>query len=1135
MPLRLVYGAAGTGKSTYCMDEIFRQAQKKKTAYLIVPEQYSHIAETELIDRVGFLSEDIQATSFQRLSYQILMETGNLRPVIDSAGKSMMIARALHRLGGELTVFRGAAEKPGFTKVLSDIITEFKKAQTTPEQLLQCTAELDDNPLFRQKLTELGKIYEAYDASLMNKFDDADDNLTKLARTIPCVPALNQATFYIDGFFRFTAAELECIKAFLQTGADVIVTLCTPMLSRENSGIFAPVTQNAAALYNLAQEAGVQVETPVCLKRRFRFEQSAELAHLEEQYEAYPSTAYTAPTHDIALFSARDVYREVVYAAVQIKKTVKEMGIAYRDIAIIAGDLELYQTIIKTVFPLYEIPVFIDTKRDLLGQPVMLMFFSLLRILTDGFRTPDVISYLKSGYSGLSEEDADRLENFVLQANIRKQDWFSEERFTQRANTVFQETEDVSASEETERLLVSRNTFLSPILHLRKRFASSKMIHDRAEAIFLFIEEIGLMDQIQKQIDRFLEKQELQLADEFAAVYNLLIATLDQLVMCMGDESVGLKRLCSILEAGFGGYDIGVIPPANDQVFLGDVTRSLVKNVRALFIMGANDTAFPPSAGTEGILTDAERIYLAQKGLPLAPDTKKLAFDNQFLVYSAVNNSSEKLFVSYPVSDMEGKGLRPSQLVLRMKKLFPALRYESDVLEEIPGAERVVASAESACHFVLTHLREAEREKIVSGLFSQLYAMEPYQARLEKARQFSSFNHRAQRLSTGCVRSLYGTQLKGNISQFERYASCPFSYFVQYGLRAKERKILDLSAPDIGWLLHTMIDAFSKYVISHNDSFRDIDEAYCERVVDGLIVQMADRMFIKNLYSEKKLRLLLKRLKQLLLRSVWAICQHVRAGNFEPCAFEVSFDKNGDMPPVKIELPTGESITLVGRIDRIDAMTKGAELFVRIVDYKSGMKNFRLSDIYNRLSLQLAVYITAVWENGEALFQKEANPAGIFYFRLNDPVISAAGASADQEVREELLKKYKMSGLVLDDRDIIEAMDRGANGFSKVIPVRINKAGEVVHSSSSSATLEQFARLKQFVKKAAGEIGREILSGRTDIYPAHDGKTAPCIYCPYHSICSFDEKADGYRKLKSLPDEEIWSMLAECDNDITSR
>jgi len=1120
--LTIVYGRSGTGKSEYCLEGVKAAGLNGKKAWLIVPEQFSHVKEAELINKTGYITDNLKSTSFKRLSYSVLKAEKRTETVLDRTKKSMLIAKALYSVRSELHVFKNMHKKQGFISVIQDMISEFKRSCAMPGDVREYAENISNDSLLKLKLTELALIYEEYQKAIDKNFIDDDDNISFLANSILKNETMNDTAIYIDEFFRFTKAEMLCIEAFLKKGADVTVCLCMSDDDRTKSGIFEPVVSTYNALLKLAKKNGVVINQPVILYEKYRFKDSKELSMLESEYPKYKINIYNEETHDISLFTASDIYSEVTRLACNILKSVQKNNLRFKDIAIICGSPDNYRNIIKTVFDIYDIPVFIDTKRDLLSHPVIIMIFAILDICVDGFDTKYILSYLKSGYSNLSRDEIDVFENFVLSGNIRKADWLDDERFLKRAKTVFDDSEDLleTDSDLAKKILEMKERILSPILKFKDEISQSRKASVRADAILSFFDEISLSKKIKKETDMLLAEGEAETAEEYAKVYNVLMETIESFKVCIGEESVGVERLYDILSAGLSECTLGVIPPINDGVFFGDLSRSIARNVRHLYIVGANEGAFPPSAPSENILSDTERIYLNEKGLSLAPDTKKIMFDYGFMVYNILNISKEKLFISYSISDLNGDGMRPSILISKVKKIFPEIEFSTDVDGRHEKTENYVLTKKSAFNYLL---RKKELTENDLKLYELLNEDELYKEKLKTAERAAAYKNKAQILERDIVKSLYQGNLKGSVSSFEKYSACPFSYFLTYGLSAKERKLFDIDTPDFGSLLHRVIDTFSKQITSCGKSFSEIGKDECEKIVSDILDDIVGRMFIKKLYSEKKLILLVKRLKKYAFRATWAICEHIKRGEFEPCAFEAEFSENGDMAPLSIGLPSGDKITLIGKIDRIDKYEQNGELYVKVIDYKTGKKDFSLSDIYNKLSLQLCVYITAVCENGEKLLGKSPKTAGMFYFKLSDtPTETLKKEEVDDKKQ---LSIFKMSGMVLDNEEIIEAMERGIVGYSAILPVMMSKDGQLIKGKSKAASLSQFEKLKSYVKKTASEIGKEILSGKVDILPCANGKDMPCTFCKFHSVCGFDINTDEYRQVGKLKDDVIWEMF----------
>lgn len=1119
MPLTLIFGEAGTGKSEYCLSAMQELFARGTTSLMIVPEQFAHAAESRLVEKNGFISEEILAVSFQRLAFRLLKKNGKIKNAVSRVGKSMLLSGAVLESENGLSLYKDAAAKPGFIDAMLTFISECKRSEITPEMLSAVTET--ENPYLSMKIKELSLIYSAYQAHLVKEFTDTEDYLPQMASIIRQTKCFSGTCIFIDEFFRFTPAELDCIQALFESGAEVYVALGA---NPSAGGVFAPVTQTAKRLNELAKEAGATIHPPIVLKEKHRFASSPELLHFEKEYHHYPPTIYKEETHDISLYIAPDPYTEVQILAANICRLVREKGLRFRDIAIIAGTPENYDDLIQTVFPVYGIPIFLDRKRSLLAHPIMILFSSLLRLMSDGFRTELLMTYIKTGYAGLTLNEADALENYALAGRLKPQDWTDDVRFLKHADSVFNPDEEYDADEskKAQFMLSLRDKVMAPLLALKHNLNENRLVSHRAEALFRYFESIQLHQKVEKETKRMVAQGRHQQAEEHGEIYNLLITLLDELVTCLGDKKIGLKRLESIITAGLSQCEMSTIPPSADQVFLGDSGRSLVKNVKALFVIGAVFGTFPDAPPNEGLIKDSERICLEKLGLSLGPDGKKIAFQNQYLVYSALNISSGCLFVSYPVADQEGKGLLPSPFIKRLFKLFPALSV-TDNLTAPPAAEAFIAGKASAWQYVLEHFNDSD--EVASALKTFFADDSDFAARYAATLRYSAYRHQVNDLSHDVAKALYGTNLHTSITKLERFSSCPFAYFLQYGLKARERKILKIDAPDVGQLLHKLVELGTQKIVEKKLSYASLQSDVIKSLAEETVTELFSTLFIRHLYTENRLDALIRRLKMQLTKLLSMIVTHIQKGEFEPCAFEVAFDENGLLPPVVINLPTGESITVTGRIDRIDTLARDAEVYIKIIDYKSGNKSFRLRDVYNRLSLQLAVYLIAA--SDAPAFGANPKPAGLFYFRLADERVSATEKNTDAA----LLKQFKMKGLVLNDADIVRAMDKGISGHSAILPARMNNDGSLSKSGGNYATLTQFNRLKAYVRRIVGEIGREILSGSAAVSPCKTDGNFPCEHCRYHPVCAFRADRDAYRTAAPLKDDAVWALLSDGDGN----
>ena len=1115
MSLQFVLGRAGSGKSEYLLSDAVKSFERNKNAIIIVPEQYSHQREQEILKKTGFICDSLYVTSFNRLAHKMIADSGLKKRSADASVKAMTVARAISKCNSKLTYFKSARNKTGYIKLFSDIISEFKKGQVMPETLRVISEEVDE-PLFSARLLDLSYIYEEYNKLINVDMSDTDDNITLMASLCFGNEYIKNSVIYIDEFFRFTKNELFCIESMLASGATVVVSLC---MDEENTdGVFSSVNSTKSALEKCAHNADVSINLPVLLEDTKRFS-SSELKFLEESMVRAQNT-FPGETKDITLSAFKNRYDEVTAVASKIRELVS-IGYAFRDISVIAGDYEDYKDIVTSTFSLFDIPVFSDNRKKFSEHPIVIYLFSVMDLLT-GITTDKLSVYMKSGFADITFDDATKLENYALASAINYNDWLDDERFLKKSASVFAREED--SGEEGKRQLDVKNRLLAPVISLKEKITDSKNVTSRVNALLEFLCDTDLKGKIGEKAEIFKSSGKLNKADEYAEIYNIIIETLEELKTNLGEENVGLAVLREILDAGFSQKTIGIIPKVYDSISFGDLNRSVIKNSKALFLIGVNEGYFPENTSPGLLLSDKEREYLTERGVSVAPDSRKLIESAEFSVYESVNTAKEKLFVSYSI-DKDGQGLRPASFISKLKRTFPALITTPYLTDDELPPEISIASKASAFSYVLTHIHNLEENSLAKKLFDRLSDDEEYREKLARAVEFSKYENKAGRLSPDTVSALYGKNMTGSVSRFERFSSCPFSFFIQYGLRARERSVMKIEAVDTGSLLHEVVEKFSKEIKSKNLSFGSVSKAEQKEICARIIDEMFDGMSIKKIFAKGRIEALKKRLKSLVEKSVWAICEHVSRGEFEPAAFELEFDRNGDIAPVTIPLPTGEEITLIGKIDRVDTYSHDGELYLKVIDYKSGKKGYSLADIFNRPTLQLSVYMMALIENGKELFGEEMRSfGGMFYFRLDDPLQEKLPDGEEDKDKE--LRAFKMSGLVSENRDIINAMDKGASGWSCVIPVYIKSDGSVSVTQSKLASPERYERLSRFVKQAVTEIGKEIVSGNIEINPVRSGDLSPCTYCRYRTICGFDAKIHPCRYTKKFAsDDEIWEEM----------
>ena len=1140
MSLRFIYGRSGSGKTYYCLQEIKERLQHspEHALVLLVPEQYTFQAERELmaITAQGGLWE-AEVLSFRRLAFKVFNQAGGLAyPHLQAAGKCMLIYKVLQGLKEQLPFFSKSAERQGFVTTISTLLTEFKRYNISPQELIVAGDALTDE-LLKVKLAELAAIYKEYQDLLSESYRDLDDDLTLAAVKMENTDLFLNAEIWIDGFSGFTPQEYSLIAQLGRRAKRINISLCTDSLleseEREATDVFASVKECWRRLNRLAAEEGLEIEKPVCLNQAEplpRFKESVELSHLEKYFFEYPHKVYSLPTKDIALFSAVNIFAEIEAAARDIIRLCRDQGLRYRDITLITGDLANYGRLIEVIFKEFNIPYFLDSKIEITQNPLIRLILAMLDIFIDNWSYEAVFRYLKTGLAGVEKQSIDLIENYVLACGIRGSRWTRDGKWDWSTEILPSETED-NSDNDLEEINLVRNKITAPLLAFRQKTKGSRRAVDICTALYEFLEHIDVPRQIEKQIEVFRGKGQLNLANEYTQIWNILMHVLDQTVEVLGEETMNIAKFAKILKIGLDEYKLGLIPPSLDQVLVGDAHRSKSHEVKALYILGVNDGIFPTAALEEGLLSDQDRAVLKSLGLELASDTRTQAFDEQYLIYKALTTACSYLRISWPLADSEGRSLRPSMIIPRMRKLFPRLVESSDILPPSTISaelELVTGHLPTFQHLAAKISRQdlkAESKTLWQEVYHWYAGQESFQPQCEAFKSIMAYKNIASPVSPAKILSLYGNPLKTSVSRMEKYASCPFAFYLQYGLKARERKVFSLSPPDIGSFMHKVLELFSREMAVGNISWRTLERDWCEKKIEEIIENLLARMNGRGLSSSPRMTVLMTRLKRVVTRAVWVIAEHIRRSSFEPLGYEIAFGEGEKLPPIIMELESGQKISLSGVIDRVDALKTEEGTYVRIIDYKSGSKDFQLADVYYGLQIQLITYLSALTGNCLPGVGDPLLPGGILYFRLDDPLIRTSHQSSEQQIEEAIMKQLKMKGLLLANVKLIKAMDKEIQGSSLIIPARINK-GDVL-GKSSTATPEQFSLLQKHVYSLLKQLGAEISSGQVEIRPIKKKKYTACQYCIFAAICQFDPrlKENKYKLLPEPQEEEIWKLL----------
>lgn len=1134
MGIRFIFGRAGAGKSQYCLEQIKERLENgsDNKLILLVPDQYTFQTEKKLLEYIGERSLlRTEVLSFKRMATRVFEKYGGRAiNVIGDSGKSMLIYKLLKEKGEDLKYFNKISKQQGFVGIVSKSITEFKKYNISEEILREKESQLKESDL-KEKLNDLASVYEGFNSRLHEGYIDSEDILSMLVEKLDNNNIYDNADVWIDEFTTFTPQQLEVIKVLAKQCNNIDITLCKESKDESkdiDTDIFDVINSTENRVLKIMSENNIGYEKPVDLNKEnnYRFRESSELSHIEKHFFSFPFKMYKDKCNDVRLYKANNNYSEVEWVAKDILRLVRDEGYRYKDIAVVCREIDSYDKITSVIFDEYNIPYFLDKKREILSNPLIVLIISVLEILITNWSYESVFKYVKSGLVNLDITFIDKLENYILANGIKGYKWT---RDLEPLN------EDEISKEEVE-IFEYMEEIRTPIITLSKKIQGEVNIKEYCTALYEFLVEINAFETMDKWLEDFSEKGMQDKIKEYTQVPAIVMDMLDQAVEVLGEDIVDLKTFSKILISGFEEKEIGVIPMALDQVNIGDIARIKGRDVKALYIVGANDGVLPSANKDEGILSDDDRLYLKEMGMEIASDTRSRVFEEQFMVYTALTIPSNYLMITYPMADFEGKSLRPSIIIPRLKKIMPRLKEESEIFNFSILNDKyhsVTAPTPTFNELIGALRREYEKEEIDPywvEVFKWFEEDKVYEDKTKIIFDGLKYTNLLEKIPREKIKRLYSNdngRLIFSVSRIEKYAQCPFSYYVQYGLKAKDRKVYEFTAPDLGSFMHDILDQFTNKIRKENILWSDLTKDRCSEIVNTLVNDKLKNETNSILNSNKKYQYFSERFKKTISKSVTVIAEQMRKGNFEIFKTEFDFGDFKDSDPIKLELPSNETVYLQGRVDRIDKVDLNGETYIRIVDYKSGAKSFDLNELYYGLQIQLLVYLDAILKSSKQIMKTQSMPGGILYFKIDNPIIKSKKALTEEEIQVEVLKKLKMDGLLLKDAQLVKAMDNDMETYSLIIPAAFKKDGDFT-STSSVVTEEQFDILRRYVNEKMIEICEDMLSGDVKIEPCKSSKVTYCDYCDYSAICQFDTslKDNRYKIILKKKKDDLWDAMS---------
>ncbi len=1164
MSLKFIFGPSGAGKSRLLYDEVIRRAaeNKKQNFLIIVPDQFTMQTQKDLVllnEKGGILNIDV--LSFGRLNHRIMEEVGHEDiPVLDDTGKSLVLQKVAAGIQEDLPVLGSFLHKQGYIHEVKSVISEFMQYGIGTEDVAKLIAYSGKRGALVQKLKDLEKLYKGFREYIQGNFITTEETLDVLCRSLQKSRILPGSVVVFDGFTGFTPIQNKVIQELMRVCGEVIVTVTmgegeNPYVPDGEQRLFHLSKKTVSDLCRLAKEADVPrardtfvlsasgtdaldsretsgrknwekslaAQCDLYISGRNRFGEAFALAHLERHLFRYSVCPFEGEQSEIAVFETTTPRDEVHQAGLKIRDLILREGLAYRDIAVIIGDLEGYAPYVETEFAQMEIPCFIDRTRGIILNPMVEYIKSALELYLKDFSYEAVFHYLRSGLADMTHEEVDILENYVIQTGIRGERSYSR-LFTRK-------TRDMEENEEAlTRLNSLRERLMSQIGMLRME--KQEPVKSYVNKLYDFLVQNNVQNKLADFEAEFEGRGQLSKSREYAQIYRLIMELLEQIYELLGEEVISLQEFADILEAGFGEIEVGTIPQNVDRVVVGDMERTRLKQVKVLFFLGVNDGSIPKNASKGGIISDMDREFLRESELELAPSPRQQMFIQRLYLYMNMTKPSHKLYLSYSKINNAGKSIRPAYLIDTVKKLFPGIQTEYPELRS--ALEQIVTPKEGAGYLAeglreyVTGVLSPEKEREVLTIYRAFGEEELVQER-DFLTEAAFRRYRDSGLSAAVASALYGKYLENSVSRLETYAACAYRHFLQYGLTLREREEFSFENVDMGNVYHAVLEQFAGKLAESGYTWFTFPEEFALSTVQNALEDYAASYGDTVLYSSARNEYAITRMGRILTRTVLTLQKQLRKGSFKPDAYELSFRFTEDLDSVNVSLSEQEKMRLQGRIDRIDVVEDEEHVYVKVIDYKSGNRHFDLAALYYGLQLQLVVYMNAALEiEAKKHPGKEAVPAALLYYHIDDPTVETPVELTEEEINEQIAKQLRMNGVVSSEPGIAERLDGEMGDKSDVIPVERKKDGSF-SARSSVLSREDLKTVSDYVSKKVAGIGREILDGVISLNPYEMGSEEACTWCVYRKVCGFEPSMPGCekRKLGDMDSAEALEKMRE--------
>ncbi len=1065
-------------------DEIFRRIAQdvrnhRGNRILLVPELISHESERLLCSSAGDTSSRYaEVLSFTRLVRRVSDYVGTaVYPCLDNGGRIVAMAAVSRQLSSRLKAYAAVETKPEFLNSLMDAVDEFKRCCITPQDLFKASQSLEGS--LAQKLEELSLIMEGYDSLCIRGKRDPRDQMTWLLEQLEDCSFAEEHTFYIDGFPDFTRQNMAILEHLVKSNTEITISLNCDQVG---SGLlaFEKAGHTAQELFQIAKRADIEVSVEVIPERQDSLKEMR-----EKLFQGILSKSLAEPV--LQTIRCDSPFEECMSAVHRILELVQK-GCRYRDISVVCADLDIYKPFMTMLFHRYNIPFYCSGTEPILQQSVISTVLLALDAAQSGFDSKCMLRYLRSALSPLDPDLCDMLEKYVIQWGIRGQKWT--QHWEKHPEGLGYPWED-SHRNYLAMLNEARNLTVTPLMRLREGFRSALNVQDQVASIYQFLSDIhldGRLDALAQEMDASGDNQSAQVLNQ---LWEILLSALEQLYDVLGQTHWDGEHFTRLFRLLLSQYDVGTIPPVLDAVQMGSVSAMRCNQQKHLILLGAEEGKLPGYNGSAGILTDQERVALREMGVPLTGGAMEGIQAEFAEIYGVFAGATETVGIFF-------SGDQPSYLFRRLSVLSAGMK-EAD---HTPGCT-LADSFEAGAYLAQ---RNAAKEAASLGILREYQEVQ-----MRKKHSLGSVEKEQ-------IGNLYGKTLNLSASQIDRFAECRLSYFLKYGLRAKECKEITVDPAEFGTYVHAVLENTARCV-QEMGGFHKVTLTETLDIAHRFSEEYAAERF-SQLDSERMIYLFRRNIQELdmVVEELW---QELKDAEFEPVGFEVNFGSADGLPPIGIPNKSMHAL-LRGFIDRVDVWHTAGSSYYRVVDYKTGKKDFDYCDVFNGVGLQMLLYLFALRNSGDISLGNHPVPAGVQYFPARAPYLPAEGMLDNDAAEKERRPQWRRKGLLLQDEAVLQAMEPGEHPVRMCYTVR--KDGSY---TGDLADRDQLKLLERYVFYILGRMVEEIASGNVEPNPYTRGSSHnACAYCPYGSICH-EATVSGRRNYKTMSAQRFWDEIGK--------